>query len=300
MSNICAGNLAGGVNADCTKALSSVKNIAILDKDVSFSSMSDVLNLATWQALFNSSLTAWIPAALDSYERTTDDPTINTTTFGKKKFVREAVPSMVAYVDANLCDYNEMRHNYKGGTYSVALILEDDSIMLSKGPLDTYVGFTANITAAGSDIPLQDAVENSFPVYINFDNNHEFHRSRLFSVEGWSPLYEFPAAMPNGLTMWASSVYDTASNGDVTVEIYERCGDPMLLLVTADFEVLSSNGLTSVAITAVETGLGVYVLTIQKDVSPANLDSGDWVIFRVKNGSDPYTDLSGRVNVIAP
>lgn len=297
--NLCVGGLPAGIS-ECTQGLDTIRNIVIMKAGTSFADVSKVLNLSEWKKLFNTDLTAFSPAVLDSYERTTDEPTINTTTFGKKKFVREAVPSMVVYVDTNLCDFNEQRAALKGGTYSVVFILENGGIMMTKGDLDTWGGFTANITAAGSDIPLQDAVENSFPIYINFDNVYEFTRSHVFVAEAWNPLYQFPNAMPEGLGAYETVVYDTAGGGTVSVQVNERCGDPALGLVTADFEVLSSNKLTDVTIVASETGDGLYELTIQKDAVPANLDSGDWVTFRVKKGSAPVTFISGKINITAP
>jgi len=301
MSNLCSIGLPAGINGDCLKFPAPIKNILFADKSISFSSASDFINRNTWETKIQQDLTVFVPAELSSYEDTTDDPTINTNTFGKKYVVREGVPSMAAYFESNVCDYNELRAKFKGGTYQIFFILEDNTLMGRMADLGVVKGFTAAVHAIGGALPKLDAVENSFPVYINFKSTEEFEKRTVKDPVAWNPNIDLPAAMPSGLSMIQTVAYTA---GDATVKVYERCGDAYASLSqTSEFEILGSNDLDTPAVTAIDdtdAASGIYVLTLQKGGTPANLDAGDYIRLRVKvtSGSD-VTYLSNDIIITA-
>lgn len=283
MAEFCINSLPAGINADCTKPLAPVRMVAIAAKGTSFASDSAFVNKTVWEGKVKT-LAIFAPASIASYENTTDEPTINTSATGKKYLVSRSVPSMRVFFDANVCDYNEMAAKLKGGIYSVFLILEDGTLMGRRTSTGTVEGFTARINATGTGVPIPDAIENSYPVYINFQSAQEFESRVAKSPVGWNPLMDIPAAMPIGLSITALSAYTT---GDITVKIAERCGDPYndSGLAAGDFEILGSNDLTSPAVTGVVTtgsATGTYVLTVEKGSTPVSLAAGDYVILRVK------------------
>lgn len=290
MAEFCINSLPAGINSECLKPLAPVKMVALAQKGTSFASDSAFVNKSVWEGKIKT-LAIFAPASLSAYERTTDEPTLNTSALGKKYLVRKGVPSMRIFIESNVCDYNEIVSKLKGGLYSVFFILEDGALMGRRAAAGTVEGFTARINAAGADVPIPDAIENSYPVYINFTSIEEFETRIAKNPVGWMPAIDLPAAMPIGLSITATTAYAT---GDITVKIAERCGDPYVDsgLTHTDFEVLGSNDLTAPAVTAVDatgSASGVYVLTVQKGSgTPGDLAAGDFVVLRVKvlDGSD--------------
>lgn len=284
MAEFCINSLPAGINSECLKPLAPVKMVLLAAKGTSFTSDSDFVNKASWESKIKT-LSVYAPASLSSYEPTTDEPTINTSALGKKYMVRKGVPSMRVFLDSNVCDYNEVVSKLRGGLYSVFFVLEDGTLMGRRTSAGTVQGFTARINAAGAGIPIADAIENSYPVYINFTSIEEFETRIAKNPVGWMPAIDLPAAMPIGLSITATSAY---ASGDITVKIAERCGDAYVDsgLTHTDFEILGSNDLTVPAITAVDatgSASGIYVLTVQKSSgTPGDLAAGDFVVLRVK------------------
>ena len=295
--NVCENILPGGINGDCLLFPKPVSGVIITASSFELANIDAAQNYNTWRIAIQESLTAYTTVGVEGYESTTDDPTINTTTKGSKIFVRKGVPSMVAYITANNCDFNEMQNTLKSGTYRVFFILEDNTLW---GYLTTdakYKGFKAEVTAAGMGIPAPDTIENSFPLYINFKLSQEFNRAVNVAL-AWSAMPDLSDAMPLGLSMIITTALTTS---DVVVHIQDRCGSDRESLVVGDFEVLDSNNLTSPAVTAAaDDGNGAYTLTVQKEATPEDLAAGDWVIIRVKNVTGSVVNLlSNRMTVQA-
>lgn len=296
--NACSVLQPAGSNQDCLVPLSEVKNLLICDKDLSFT-FTGKDNLSNWETEIKQNLTIYAVAGLDSYDVTTDDPNIVTQPVKKsKKITNEPVPSFVAYLDANICDYKQMENTLRGGTYGIMYELQDGSIMgtivQSGADIGKFKPLKATVNAIGKQFQEVDSTQ-AFRVYVNHINNDEFKNKHVFE-----PVWDTSAlldAMPVGLNMIMTSAY---SAGSQTVNIKVRCGGNKLSLVVADFDADETQGNvdTPAVTTVVEDGAGNYTLTVQKDTVPVNLVDNDVAVIRVKvlSGSD-VTHISNYVAV---
>jgi hypothetical protein len=229
---------------------------------------------------------------LAGYENTTDEPAIQTAPAGRKVVISEPPPSLKLMVDTNIYDYAELMDSLKGGTYQVIFVMKNGKYIVRHKTNGTYEGFLADVTAINSVIPKPGEILTNFPLYISFHDFDHFRDAEV--VEPAWGIEDLLLYMPVGLYMRTSG---TMSTGSIEVVIEERDGSGLTGLVDADFEVVGSNHLTSPDITVVsDDGAGVYTLTVQKGVAPANLSSGDWVQVRVNKGAGSLTTyLSNRV-----
>jgi tellurite resistance-related uncharacterized protein len=296
----CNPGLPGGL-ADCKAALEAWRNFAVLTKGTQFSSKSDAGNKSKWIAKLNADLTVFVPQEFNSNEPTTDDVTINTAQFGQKLITGQGVPSMLISLSSNLCDAKEMEAQFNGGVFDVIGITEGGDLDMTSPSTGKYGGYRARIWAIRDKIVNRDEAESTFKVYVMFQDLQDWDGQNIIETVGWNPLRDLPEAMPEGINLVPTVDY-SAAGGTMTVKAYDRCGDLKIGLVTANFEVLRTNDLTSPTITAAETpaASGIYVLTIQKGAVPANLDEGDWIQFRVNViVTSVTTNLSNRLTAYA-
>ena len=158
--------------------------------------------------------------------------------------------------------------------------------------------FACTVNAITKGMPLKE-VANNFSLYVNFLNYDEFEAAVLINLS-WSPTIELTEAAPVGLSIYATDAYNTTS-GEINVQISTRCGDGYEGLAFGDFEVLESNDLVSPAVTGcVDNDNGSYTLTIEKLATPEALDSGDYMVIRVKVlATTIVTHISSRLTVNA-
>ena len=145
-------------------------------------------------------------------------------------------------------------------------------------------------------MPPEDK-NQSYPLYLFFDNYDEFEEVVVFSDFDWS-YSDIQDYSPVGLNLRVTTAYTA---GDVVVLAEKRgTGLPMTGLdQTTDWEVMTSNATPTVAVTAVsEDGLGYYTLTIKKDNdgTPANLAASDYVYLQAHD--DDATNLTYLSNAI--
>jgi hypothetical protein len=202
---------------------------------------------------------------------------------------------------SNFCDYKEILGTLNGGNYGVIYELSDGSLLATKTTAGVYKPLSANLWAISKGIPLKGDVGNNFMAHVFHSNVAEFKNAVLISP-AWDATFELSSVMPVGLGVSAAGVYDTAGDGDIEVVISERCGDGYDGLLVASFEVVESNDLDTPAVASVtDNGNGSYTVELQKGAVPANLDSGDYIMFRVKKVTGSNVDyLSSRLTVIAP
>lgn len=288
-------------NVNCLVPFVEVKRCIITDKDVSFSSLSDLLNLATWKTKIYTDLDVWIPRNIDSYENTTDDPNIITSESNTKKYItNNPAPSGSFWLDANFCDYKNLQEELRGGTFGIIYELKDGSFLLKQNDAGTFSPLLANLHAFNKGLPMQADINKNWLVHIFHHDYGDFRKAAVIKP-AWDSN-DLILSMPAGVNMRATGVYDTAGDGDITVYITERCGDPIESLAVANFEVLGSNNLTSPAITAVsDDSDGNYTITLQKEVTPEDLVAGDYITWRVNTTAASITSqLSNAITTVAP
>ena len=244
---LCTSSMPGGINIDCLSYPSPVVNVIITDSDIVFTEAEFKL-LSEWKTMIQEDLSVWIPSMAEGYDSSTPDPTINTTQTGRQVMTNKPPPSGVFYLRTNICDYNEVMRGLDSQTKRVFFVLADGTIVGYRSTTANEVmGFQAEVNAFTKGIPSPDAIENSFPLYINFMNYFEFENQYAYEPD-WGVQAELPSAMPQSYSMrFISGVQATAT---IVCYIYERCGDAAAGLVIADIEVISDT-LTDATVTAV-------------------------------------------------
>lgn len=243
---LCTSSMPGGINIDCLSYPSPVVNVIITDSDITFTEAKFKL-LSEWKEKIQEDLSIWVPSMVEGYDPTTPDPTINTTQTGRQTMTTKPPASGVFYLRANVCDYNEIMRGLDGQTKRVIFVLADGTLLAHRSSVEDKVkGFKAEVNAFTKGIPVADAPENSFPLYINFMNYFEFKSQFAFSPE-WSAQAELPSAMPMSYSMrFISGAHATAT---IVVYVYKRCGNAATGLVVADIEIISDT-MTSSDVTA--------------------------------------------------
>jgi hypothetical protein len=272
-----------------------VRHIILTSKSFSLGALSAAYSYATWKAAVDTNLTMFPLRGITSYEVTTDDPNVLTTSKTQKYITNRPAPSAMAFLDSNHCDYIDLVKELKGGHYGVIYVLEDGSMLLKRDKTGNFKPYPARVTAINKGIPLPGDIANNYPIHIHHIDYDDFENAALIKP-AWD-IDDLILTIPAGLTMWQTS---SCASGDVNVQINDRCGDGVTGFVSADFEELGSNYLTSPSITAVtDSGAGAYTLTLSKAASPVDIAAGDYITFRVKKTvATVVTYLSNRITVV--
>lgn len=282
----CTSGLPGGIQLGCLAYLPPIDNVIITADDVSFT-RAEILSLLSWKTEIQDNLDVYVPAAVENYEPSTDDPQVVTTGSLRKTTIRKAPPSGTFYLRSNVCDFNEVMRALDGGTYRVMFINSDGSIGGYKDGIN-YKGFKAEVTAVTSGIAPQDGGQDMFKLMIHFFNYFEFQSQFNLALD-WSALAELPNAMPESLSMDFES--EDQATATVVVDIFERCGAAKAGVVIADIEIIDDTMTDSTVTAVTPNGSGNY------DIVMTTAAAGQWVKFRVKIGSSPTTDISGPLFV---
>lgn len=276
MRAFCPASLPAGINKDCLKFPASLDLAGLTDPNQVFDSLADVKNPAKWVELVQN-LTMWVPSDLSSYEDTTPDPTINTTTKNKQLFVRPGVPSFKANLEGNACDFNSVLKNVGGGVYGVPMILEDQSVIMRDTGLGTFGFMQSRANGYTKGVPAPDVIEEAFPIQFNFTNYRQF-KHRLIIPLDFDLADELAINSPIGYTIIAE---DIPAAGVGNFFIAKNCAGGEAGFIIADFEIIASNVTTPVLATLVEAETGEYALTFEKGTAEP-LVAEDWIEFRIK------------------
>jgi len=243
--SLCINGIPGGINGDCLTYPKPITNFIITDASVTFTKAQLTL-LSQWKSKIQTDLTMYVPGGITKHENTTDDPTINTTQTMAKILTKVGIPSYMFSVESNFCDWNEAMRTLKGNSYRLFTVHSDGAIF---GTSDRngveYKGFLCEITAITKG-QQPEAIENSFPIYVNFKRYAEFEQQFAFVPE-WNVELELSAAMPQSYAM--KFISGTQATATIVVSIYDRCGDAATGLVLADVEIISDT-LTDSTVTA--------------------------------------------------
>lgn len=276
---LCTTAFAGGINIDCLSYISPLDNVIVTESDVSFTEAQLKL-LSQWKTKIQQSLNIWLPSMIEGYERTSDEPTVNTLQTGRKVMVRKPAPSGMFYMRSNICDYNEAMRGFNGGTYRMFFVLADNTIVGHRDPnSDKVMGFQAEINAVTGGVPLPDAVENSFPLHAHFMNYKEFESQYAYSPN-WIVQNELPPAMPKSYS--ARFISGTQATATIVAYINIRCGDAVTTITTADIEVIESTLTDDTVAGVTDNGDGTW------DIEFTTAALNQYVTWRVKEmtGSD--------------
>ena len=282
--------------ADCQSLLKKVKGVMVTEKGTTYTFATfvteSVLHLGIADATTANRNASVFPFL--NYERTTDDPSIQTSNLGIKDKDLDPPPSMQGWLDASFCDYKTL-HSLEGLALDIVLFTTDGKQIGTVKSDGSVKGFRAKISTR-KDLPPSDNAQASYPVDILFRNASEFENAVVFE-----PDYSFDDVLdfvPAGLNVRITTAY-SVSTGKVTVKVTERCTDTGKTgLAAADFEVLASDGDAPVSVTvATDNGLGEYELTINEDVggTPSALDSGDFYKLQVSDDDSTYVTFLSNV-----
>ncbi len=222
---------------------------------------------------------------VESYENTSDEPEVQTSGSGTKVVTQEFNPSATFFSNLNPCNYAHLLGTMKNRAMDVIPIYADGTYMATVVG-DQAFGFSALVTASTPGLPIPDNIFGFYRFYLSFTNLAQFTNAPVTRPDGWLPLLDLPLAVPNGLSMQLIS-YDGA---DAEVIVTERCGDAMVGLVLADFEIVDQNATTT--ITAVtDNGEGSYTVSIA-------LAADEWATIRViRIDTGIVTDISGNITL---
>ena len=302
MPDLCNTQLPPGISKSCLKLPDGVKNIIITDDDVTFTQTS-FTDYDVWETNIGTNLDTWLANQVVNYDPTTDDPTINTAGLGQKFLTRKPTPSGVFYLEANVCDFNLMVGSLKGGIYRVIFILEDGTMMATFRRTTTGLtirGLQARITAQEIGIPVADAKENSFPLYVNFTSQVEFE-NRYFDrpdITDWDPRIDLITLLPVGVDVVVENPY-VETTEEYKVAMVAPCRTRVADLTDSDISVVSSklSGTAGAAVTSLtySAALQNYILIFEDGGSVA-LVAADEVVWKVDE-TNTYASLDVKVIV---
>lgn len=294
MADLCSivGKQPVGLNQECLEALAAVEGIGLSATKSTFTATT-VLAKSTWKPLVDTALTLYV-ANLKGYVPTDGEVQTSQSEFGVPNIDQETPSSGIFHLESSPCDFRELLTTVRGGTYGVPLFLKDGTIMLWKDSNETYRFFDAQVIAPAPGLPTIDNRHMSYKLHVYFKNVRQF-RKFVIVKPTWDVLDDLILATPNGLSLSLT----THDNDDPVVQVNERCQDGFTGLTYDDFEIVNQSGSRAFQVTAFsDDGGGAYTL----DLDSALAAVGDFVEFRVKDGSGPYDNVSGilRLEYIAP
>lgn len=283
-----------GANNKCTNYLQKAIAAIITDPSFSWASVGAVDNIENIRVLLQETRKGFI-VEFNGTTPTAGEAVSETTGFGQNFTTGVNAGSLLGYVKSNPCDFKEVLSAFKGGTYNVALFLEDGSILVvdnlqSKEP--ALKGFEAQVYALDIGIPGQENQSQGYRLQINFFKAEEFRSFKVVDVHySFNDLLDL---LPLGLSAEVSTPWD---GSDIVLSVATRCvGDsPKSGALTVEIE-KATQGLV-VSGTATDNGDGTYTVTIQKD-GPADLAAGEYArFFLVSKTGDVYDEISNVIEV---
>jgi hypothetical protein len=276
----------------CLQDLREIKNIIPTTFAANFTTPLQAATLSVWKTKIQTDLSIYMPLGVNSFEPTTDKPTVAKMTSTRKAITDRPIPSAEIFVASNFCDYKEIAASFKGGNYRLFLQDITGNIFGTKTAAGVVRGFACQLTAITSGFPPKDTSQ-SFPIYANFQSYEEFEEAVMINLP--FNTMDLIEAMPVGLNMYATSAITA---GSITVRITERCGAGKTGLIAADFEVKDSSELVTPGIaTVTEVSNGDYTLTLKK-ASSTPLAAGDMIAIRVNKIATSITQYISNIVTI--
>lgn len=287
----CTVTAPGGANSNCINFLSEANYAIVTDPSFEWSDVGAVDNIENLRVLLQETRKGFI-VSLNGSEPTLPEAQTETTGFGDNYITSENSPSLKGYANMSACDFKEILANWKGGTYRVALMLADGSIMVhDKAPEQN--GFLAQVFAHAFGAPGRENQTQMFAITFNFLRGEEFDNYSIIPLN-YSGA-DVVDLLPIGLTATVNTKFDGSS---IVLNVFTRCvpDDPKGGVMTGEI-VKSTQG---IAVTAVPTDNtdGTYTVLVQK-TGAVDLGAGEYAEFiLVVNNAGVYEEITNKIKVV--
>jgi hypothetical protein len=283
----------GGANKDCIAYLSEAQAAIITDPSFSWADVGAVDNIENLRVLLRETRKGFI-VEFNGTEPTNAEPVTETTGFGDNIITAENTPSLLAYAEMNACDFKEILSAYKGGSYNVAFVLGDGTIMLAD-KLTSLAGFKTQVFAHRFGVPGRENQTQQFRITFNFLKGEEFDNYKAVPVN--YTIDEVADLIPLGLQADINTAYNTGT-GVIVLDVYTRCVVDSLKAGTMTAEL--DKGTKGLVITATPTddGNGQYTVTVLVG-GATQLAAGEYAIFRLVSKTGLiYEEISNAIKVV--
>jgi hypothetical protein len=271
MSSVSCGTLTASGLSECNSRLEQAAAVLISVKGTSYTA-AELLTLAktkTGVALAAGIVSIYLP--ITGYTSSTDAPKVETNALGTKGVFDSSIPSGSVSLDRAFEDYQALWLN-NNSIVEVEFFTKDNKRILTETGNGTYKGFRAEIYSQ-VDLPVFGTPNEAHPIHLFFKNVTEFLNMKVMPMTfSYSDIED---VTPIGLDLDATGVYGTPTAGAIATKAHLRGAITGLAGLTT-WAVLDSN-VSTAAVTATDSGLGVYSLAITKNATPEALAAGDWV-----------------------
>jgi len=293
MSDNCGKVVAFGGRSSFNSLMAQVIGVSLIKNGTSSFVAATFIAPDTWKTLIAgvAGMNALPLSIKRGFENTTPEVSMEESNLGFKEQTTLPIPSLKGYLDGSYCDYRVL-NKLNGQEFEVVLHLKDGSQFGTKGSGTEVEGFKATCHFYFG-IPLAENRMQSYPIWVNFESYDEFENGYLATPN--YTLRNLLNFIPVGMNF---ETIVALSSSTATVSVTKRGdGSPVEGLVAADFSVLSSNAPDCSVLSLVETGGGVYVLTIQRLASsvPAALASGEFAIVQATQDDATYYTYSSNL-----
>ena len=235
-----------------------------------------------------------------SYEVTTDEAEMSTTSLGVTEQIRMNPPKIRAYADMNYLDYINF-FNANGKEFEVVLFDEQGNTLRTETTAGLKKGARAKVFVK-IDVPKIGAdLQNECQFDIVFSNREEWQYGRFAQDTTAFTVPELEDLNPVGINIVATSAYlGGAGAGTINIKATYR-GEPSRpytgLTAAGNYQLLQAFadlGVT-IAVTATGAALGDYMLTI-KNGTPANI-VGDVIIQAFEDDANNRIAISNPLRI---
>ena len=238
----CSTNKPNGTNADCVSFLKEAVAMVVADAgSLSFDNVYELDNAENWRVKIQEEGTAII-IPVNGTEVTAAEGQTETTGNGITVVTGENSGNVLAYLNVNQCDYNEIMQYFKGGSYDVMWFDADNNI-LGYNDGTNLNGYLAQLFAPNyGGVGTRDGQTQMYKLHVHYLRPEEQNSPFIVNV-GFSyntlQLYS-----PVGMNLVESTAYDSGT-GIVVMDIFKRCTNEKLddtTLDSAEGEVIEVRG----------------------------------------------------------
>ena len=267
MANNCGTLLASGLS-NCNMRIQNIAGIILSNKGTTYTAAELATVAKTKTNLSSSTAIVALYVPLSGFSITTDEPNISTGALGIKGIFDNQIPSALAYMDRGFPDYKHLWDS-NNTLCDIELITKDNYRLMTSSVNGVYKGFRG-VVYSPPGLPKTDNPNEAHPIYLFFTDVEEFKNMVILPMD--FTRTDIEDCVPVGLDLVASGS-DSATK--VNVKITNRGGNTGKVGVTTWTPVASN--VASAAVSASETGAGIYELTVTKASSPVTLAAGDYV-----------------------